>query len=176
MPSSDIGEVRRVFAPSRANLIAGIILGVLAILAAIAMAIGLRQDFLAVTDDPLVVKREQNDLDPLRFAIGIAIAIGLTITGILVIRWSLSRFSFRIHVYDAGLEVRDANAGRFISWGEIDKVEEIREFGQPLTSRSRRRNPDHGNTVRDHVALGTMIKEATDPRGVPWDIREVVVD
>jgi hypothetical protein len=28
------------------------------------------------------------------------------------------------------------------------------------------------NTVRDHVALGTMIKEATDCRGIPWNIIE----
>jgi hypothetical protein len=188
---ADAADVRRVFAPSRANLIAGLILGGLAILAGIAMVPGLWQEILADAGAPPGPADKQRVFKQVQLLIGVAIVIGCEIAGICVIRWSLSRFSYRILVRSDGLEVCDSSSSRRIGWKDIETVNEFRDV-LPPSLRWLVRNPDSwsrtrlfvlrnntgeplsfdANTVHDHVTLGTLIKEVTDRGGVPWNVIE----
>lgn len=191
LPTDDVADVKRVFAPSRINLVAGLILGGLAILAGIAMVLGLAQEFRAAAEVLPVPADKQRVSEQLRLLVGVAIVIGSEIAGIFVIRWSLSRWSFRILVRSDGLDVCNSSSSRRIGWEEIETADEFRKVLRP-SMRWLVRNPDwwssvrlfvlrgpagkllsfDANTVHDHVTLGAMVKEATDRRGVPWNIIE----
>jgi hypothetical protein len=191
LPTADAADVRRVFVPSRTNLVAGLILGVLAILAGIAMVPGLWREILAAAGALPAPADKRRVFEQVRLLVGVAIVIGYEIAGICVIRWSLSRFSFRILVRSDGLEVCDSSTLRKIGWEDIDTVDEFRDV-LPPSLRWLVRNPNSwsrtrlfvlrdkagellsfdANTVHDHVTLGTMIKEVTDRGGVPWNIIE----
>jgi hypothetical protein len=192
MRSADAEEVRRVFRPSRANLVAGIILGVLSLLAGIAMAIGIWQAFRDAKGVLPLWAAEPGGLSLTSLPVYVAITIGFGVCAAGLIRWSLSRFSFRIFVSDRGIEVRDSSMGYVIGWDDIKTAMEVREFTMPPAFRWPVRNPDwwissrlyvlgdeqgdllsfDANTVRDHVALGAMIKEATVRHGIPWTVVE----
>lgn len=189
---ADFGAVLRTFEPSRANLVAGIILGALALLAGFAMVVGIWRDLQEAGGVVPLRSDKQGDLDLPRLLVAIAIIIGLGITAVGLFVWSVSRFSLRIIVREGSVEVRDATSAHVIRWDEIKTVTETREPALPPALRWLVSNPDRWiarrsyvlrdgtgellsfdvNTVRDHVALGTMIREATDRRGVPWKIVE----
>lgn len=190
MTDDQIGEIRKEFKPGLDNLIAGVIIGVLLVAGGCAL-IYLPLNGVIEAEGHLPWWVDKGWCWGAVALIG-ALGIGLIVGGVALILWMRSLVSFRVRVGQAGLSIAERKAERFVAWGDIVSIEETHLHERPpilkgvakyalpkLTSRSyvlnlREGEPFgfDGNTVKGHNNLAEMIRAETDPRNIPWEIKD----
>jgi hypothetical protein len=187
-----LGGSVETFRPSRANLIAGLILGGLAGAAGLAL-IGFQVREVVLNGGNLPVNTDVK-FQSSWISVGLASLIGLVLFGVGVgVVWFVrGLFGARVVVCRDGF-VQDLGGARVACrWGEIAEVQEhvarehfplkgVAKYAVPMgKSRSylvRRQDGTEfaytGNTVQKVVRLGKMIQDEAGKRGVPCRIVEV---
>jgi hypothetical protein len=194
MIAEELGEIRAEFQPGRDNLIAGLILGLLAI------AGGCTLIYLAANGAlqsggnlPVWLPKGRKGWSWGAVAgisvMGVALAVG----GILLLWWVKSLFSFGVRIGLNGMAVVDKRGMRVISWDDIASVQENHLYERPpilkgpaqfvlpkMLSKSfivktKQGEPltFDGTTIKGHVELAALIKERLDGRSIPWEIVEM---
>lgn len=190
MSDQEIGEIRGEFKPGLENIIAGFIIGLLLIGA------GGAGVYFPVNG---VIEARGN----LPFwvekgwcwgavGLGLALAIGAIVGGVILILWMRSLTSLRVRVGAHGLSVTRKDETRVIAWPDIVSVLETHLYERPpilkgvakyalakvlskffaLATKEGEPFRFDGNTIKGHVILADIIKKETDRRGVPWEVVE----
>jgi hypothetical protein len=172
----EFGGTREAFRPSIANLIAGVIIGLLLIGGGLAFISG----FLY-----LYLRPEGNDLQTTLF--GLAVGIVLIASGILFIYVMKRMFSYRLVVCTRGFIRQVGRDTDCCQWEDIASVtEEVKTDHLPLQgvakyaapvgkSRSytiRRKDGEEFlfdlDTIKRLGRFGKMVREEAEKRGIPW--------
>ncbi|MCE9554276.1 MAG: hypothetical protein K8T91_12995 [Planctomycetes bacterium] len=191
MAAFEIGEIKSEFRPGRANLVAGMIIGLMMITGGCTI--------LYFGSKGLIESRGNlafwTEKDWCWVSLGLfgGLAIVLILSGSLLIRWIQTLSRITVWVGTTGFCVSERNANDVFHWDEITFVEETRLYERPpllkgiakyalpkLMSRSFviiRRHGDtfgfSGTTIKRHVELADLIKEETNKRSIPWEVEEV---
>jgi len=193
MTVEQIGEIKQEFKPGLANLVAGIIIGLLMISGGLAAAYFASNAVIASGGNiPLWTGKGQKGWSWGAAGIFAALGFGLIIGGFFLIRWVRSLFSSRVCIGQNGFAALDKKITRVIGWDDIASVEETHLYQRPpllkgvakyalpkLMSKSfivtlREGEPFafDGDTIKGPSRLARMIKEETDSRNIPWEIKE----
>ena len=127
-------------------------------------------------------------------AVGILgiLGIGLALGGILLFRWVLSMYSFRLHICHDGFYYRRRGKSCVYAWEEIVAVEEtvlhehlpvlrgVARYALPTKqSRSyvvRRCDGERflfgGDVIKDVALLAGVLQEEAERRVIPWIVKE----
>jgi hypothetical protein len=185
-----VGQPTEQFRPSPANLVAGVILGLLLSGGGLAVLAFCAREIIRVGGRmPLAVEGRISWL-----AVGIMslISIGLTGGGILLLRWVYSTSSLRVSLCPGGFFYESAAKTMTFPWDQIASVREtilhervplakgIVKYAMPrVTSRSflvcRRDGEEFAfsrNTLGKSDKLGETLREEARQRNIPWEVDE----
>lgn len=129
MPSTEIGNIQRIFKPAITNLVAGIIIGLLMIGGGFGLAyLATRTVINSRGPLPFFAEKESCWFGVALFGL---VAIGIMIGGVFMIRWMWSLASLRIHVGDAGFAVSSRKGVQSFLWDQIVSVKETHLYERP---------------------------------------------
>ncbi len=186
----EIGKLERTYRPSAANLVAGVILGVL--------LIGAGATVLYLTIKEVIDRRGQLPFSAERDACWISVSlatafgVGSVIGGSILVRWIRSLSSLQVHLGSDGFVVSRRDRQQVFPWDQIAYVKETHVYERPPVLKgpaklmlpkikSRRylvRRDDEeeftfdGNTLRYHVEFAEMLQAHLGGRNIPWEIVE----
>jgi hypothetical protein len=191
MTAEEIGQIRREFKPGMERIVAGIVVGLLLIGGGCAL-IFLVASGVAESGGNLPVFKEGRGWSWAAAGLMSVIGLGLITGGFILIWWVLSLLTFRVHVGENGIAVLRKKAVQVIGWDDIASVEETHLYQSPPIIKSaarhllpkakskhfvvkmRQGNPLRfdADSIRGPSQLAKMIREATEPRNIPWEIVE----
>ncbi|MBI1344666.1 hypothetical protein GC163_00105 [bacterium] len=190
MIKTDQGLTEREFKPGIANLVAGVIIGLLLITAGLAgIYFPARQALLAGGNLPFWVKKGWCWFAILMFW---GLGTGAIMGGGWLILAMRTLLSFRVKYTETGLELVEGTNSRSIPWHNVTSVVETHLYERPpvlkgpaklllpkLMSKSYKLEVSDGepfefdgNSVQGHTTLAVLIQQKTRPLNVPWDIVE----
>jgi hypothetical protein len=184
-----LGDPSAVFKPGMENLIAGIILALLMILAGLGVLYYGLQELLTRWDSlPLWHEKQSRSL----FAFVAVAGLGLFVGGVFLIRWVRGLFSLRVSVCPRGFFWVSRKGFQAFPWDQIQHVRElVKQEYLPLKGVAKYAAPlgqsrsfvvsrtdgvqfaFDGNSVRKLNTLAKLIQEAVSQRGIPWDVEGV---
>jgi len=189
MTAQEIGATRREFRPALENTIAGVIIGLLMIGGGCA-AVYFLVNAVIQSRGSLPFWAEKG-WSWGALAIIAAVAFGLVLGGVWLIRWMRSLFSLRVGLGVNGLSVTQKGKTQVIAWSDIVSVEETHLYERVVSSGlARYASPKvmsqnflikmrdseafgfDVNIIRGHLLLAQMVKKETDKRNIPWEIVE----
>jgi hypothetical protein len=182
-----LGTPTQTFKPGLANLIAGIIVGlVMMAVSGPALVAFIR---MAMQSDPKLSVAENKLVSAIGFGLGGIFGLGLALGGIALIYWVRGMFSFRLYVCPEGFYYTHRGNVHVFRWEEIERVVEtitqeylplkgIAKYAAPPVERRsyvirRRDGFEFGfgpNSIRKSVTLGNCIRNEVTPRNIRWDI------
>lgn len=192
-PATDLGEIRTVFRPDTANIIAGYILGLLATIGGVLFIAGISRVVMREWRTmPFAAEKGMSWVAVIVFyLIGVALLVG----AFFLVRWVRRLSTHQVVIYAGGIGYVHHDTFEQAPWVEVAEIIEViaherapilKGAAKALIPRKTSRSyalclrgdktyEFTPNTVKNVDSLGELLRAEAEQRSIPWRVEEIDV-